>query len=455
MSGVAARAGVSWRWLALLTAVALAVVWRGGYADNARGAVTALAALAVVGALWWVPDAAGRSVRAPVVTALTAVAAVTAISAAWTIGEPADAFGDAISVLALAAIVVAAATLPGPWNHAIILLLTAVGCAWSGIVATLAALEPYALEICGSWRPAGPFEYPPALALVCAGALPVAVAATTTGRRWLSLAGLGTGWLLGLTVALTANRTGIALAALALTSAVALAPRNRAAGPQALGLIVAVTASTLILRGELGDASTGRTVVALVPLVALMAGSSVIASGGGASRRWIAIVAIVALAATVGGVLADRGGPCGGDRDASHGRTDIWRAGVGTGMERPLTGFGAGTFMIASRDRQLEYRPRPTAYAHDLPLETWVELGIVGLVAVLAWYAATAQLVLRTIRAAAPERESAWLFAPAVVAFPLANLLDWPWELLGAGALWAVATGCLIGHRAVGPASGD
>jgi hypothetical protein len=43
---------------------------------------------------------------------------------------------------------------------------------------------------------------------------------------------------------------------------------------------------------------------------------------------------------------------------------------------------------------------------------------------------------------------SAWLLAPAVAAFPLANLLDWPWALTGAGALWALAVGGLLaGHR--------
>ena len=44
---------------------------------------------------------------------------------------------------------------------------------------------------------------------------------------------------------------------------------------------------------------------------------------------------------------------------------------------------------------------------------------------------------------------AAWLLAPAVAAFPLANLLDWPWALTGTGALWAVAAGGLLtGRRA-------
>jgi hypothetical protein len=40
-----------------------------------------------------------------------------------------------------------------------------------------------------------------------------------------------------------------------------------------------------------------------------------------------------------------------------------------------------------------------------------------------------------------------WLLAPAVAAFPLANLLDWPWALTAVGVLWAVAVGGLLAAR--------
>lgn len=439
-------ASKNWRWLSLAAAVAVAVAWRGGFADDARGATAALAGVAVLGAFWWAPVAAGRAARTPVVVALLGLALATAISAAWTIGAPIDAFRDSASVLALAAVVVAASALPGPWGHAGILLAAAVACAVTGLVATLAASEPQALDICGSWRPAGPFEYPPALALVCAGALPVAVAAGTTGRRWPAIGGLAAAWVLGLTAALTVNRTGIALAALALIAVAALAPRERVVGPAVVSLIAAVTASTLILGGDLAEAGAIRIVFAVIPAVALVVVGRIPTGGSGARRWWTAIVVIAALGVTAGGVVADRGGGCGKNSDASHGRTEIWGAAVDTGVERPLTGFGAGTFRAASRERQLELRPRATSYAHDLPLESWVELGLLGLIVVLAWYAAVARLVLQTVRGG--PSESVWLLAPAVVAFPLANLLDWPWELLGAGALWAVAAGGLIGQQA-------
>ena len=165
-------------------------------------------------------------------------------------------------------------------------------------------------------------------------------------------------------------------------------------------------------------------------------------------------MAVAALLATTGVVLGDRGSPCGAD--PSHGRVGLWHAALDTARERPLQGYGAGTFLSATREHQLKERPVPTRFAHDLGLQEWVELGVAGLLAVLAWYAAVGWTLARELwppRApAAPGArpavsDAAWLLAPAVAAFPLANLLDWPWALTGAGALWALAAGGLLSAR--------
>ena len=50
-----ASGGVAWRWAPLLAAAAVAVAWRGGYTDGARGVVTALAGLAALAAVAAVP----------------------------------------------------------------------------------------------------------------------------------------------------------------------------------------------------------------------------------------------------------------------------------------------------------------------------------------------------------------------------------------------------------------
>jgi O-antigen ligase len=438
--------GAAWRWAPLLAAVAVAVTWRGGYTDDARGVVAALAGLAALAAVAGAPEAAGRAARHPIVLALAALALLTALTAAWTSGAPGDAARDGAAILALCAMVVAAASVPAPWAHAGVLLVAAVGSAISGLAATIATSEPLALDLCGSWRPSGPFEYPPALALVCAGAVPVALWAATERRRALAVPGALVAWLLVITVALTANRTGIGLCALAAIGCVALAPRGRPVGPVALATIVAGAATALILHGDLARAGDGARLAALLP-TALVVAAALRAGGAGRSAtraRWTAAVGVAALLATAAVVLGDRGSPCGAD--PSHGRVGLWRAALDTATQRPVEGFGAGTFLAATRERQLDERPVPTRFAHDLALQEWVEVGLGGLLAVLAWYAAVASTLVRELAPPRPNG-SAWLLAPAVAAFPLANLLDWPWALIGTGALWAVALGGLLAWR--------
>ena len=110
-------AGAAWRWAPLLAAVAVAVAWRGGYTDDARGIIAALAGLAALAAVAVAPEAAGRAARHPIVVALAVLALVTALTAAWTIGAPSDAARDGAAILALCAVVVAAGSVPGPWAH--------------------------------------------------------------------------------------------------------------------------------------------------------------------------------------------------------------------------------------------------------------------------------------------------------------------------------------------------
>ena len=223
------------------------------------------------------------------------------------------------------------------------MLVAAVGSAISGLAATIATSEPLALNLCGSWRPSGPFEYQPALALVCAGALPIALCAATERRRARAAAGAVAAWLLVTTVALTANRTGVGLCALAATACVALATRGRAVGPVALATIVAAAASAVVVHGDLARAGDGARLVALVP-AALVVGAALRAGGvrwSAGRASWTAAVGVAAVLATAAVVLGDRGSPCGAD--PSHGRVGLWRAALHTATQRPVQGYGAGT----------------------------------------------------------------------------------------------------------------
>lgn len=122
--------------------------------------------------------------------------------------------------------------------------------------------------------------------------------------------------------------------------------------------------------------------------------------------------------------------------DLLHGRLHEWKAAIETWFDRPLVGAGAGAYYVASAEHQ---GSSPTLYAHDLPLELAAELGTLGLLLGIALYAAAAD-ALRRARAS----PTLWLLGPAVAAFLLANLVDWPWHLAGLGAAWAVAAGGIV-----------
>lgn len=66
-----------------------------------------------------------------------------------------------------------------------LILVVGAGAAATGLIGAIGHVDRIGQDICGSWRPAGPFEYPPALALARVSALPCAIAgmARATGAR--------------------------------------------------------------------------------------------------------------------------------------------------------------------------------------------------------------------------------------------------------------------------------
>jgi O-antigen ligase len=103
-------------------------------------------------------------------------------------------------------------------------------------------------------------------------------------------------------------------------------------------------------------------------------------AGAGAPRRLAAAAAVVVVplcaALIAAGVTRDSGPEAEPVSGFSHGRSELWSAAVDTAEERPLAGSGALAFHRAS----LPYQdPPPVRFAHNLPLESWAELGIAGL----------------------------------------------------------------------------
>ena len=123
----------------------------------------------------------------------------------------------------------------------------------------------------------------------------------------------------------------------------------------------------------------------------------------------------------------------------------MWAAGLDAAARRPFAGSAAGTFLQSTILDQPGHG-RQTRFAHDLPLELWVELGALGLVLGLGLYAASARALWR-----ARGTPALWLAGgPAVGAFLISNTLDWTWHLAGVGALFALALGALPGERSRG-----
>ena len=158
--------------------------------------------------------------------------------------------------------------------------------------------------------------------------------------------------------------------------------------------------------------------------IGLALGVAVAAVGVNRAIRRPAAVAAGALIVAVAGLLAF--GPGDGPQSGFlHGREDTWEAAVETFPDRPLHGTGADAFLAGSARHQ---GGAAIVFAHDLPLELAAELGVAGLLLALAVYAATVELAW-----SARASRAAWLFGPAALGFLLANLLDWPWHLAGAG----------------------
>jgi O-antigen ligase len=207
----------------------------------------------------------------------------------------------------------------------------------------------------------------------------------------------------------------------------------------------------VVLQAAAGSAASGTSsdpgrLAAVVAVVALAAPAWLAVRGAlerrdarppaSAASRWVAaavLVAAVLAGSAAFGSSAGRG--AGAASGFLHGRADTWRAAVETFADRPLAGAGADAFLAGSARHQ---GGQTIVFAHDLPLELAAELGVMGLALAIALYLGTAHLIWRARRTRA-----AWLMGPAAATFLVASLVDWPWHLAGAGAVWALAVGTL------------
>lgn len=158
--------------------------------------------------------------------------------------------------------------------------------------------------------------------------------------------------------------------------------------------------------------------------VALAAGLTVVAvlTMPPRPRRWIAaalLVLVIVLTPTAARVLAG---------DDASGRRDVVVMGIALASERPVLGWGMGTFETAARARELErgnVDPGLVA-SHTTPITVFAELGLLGaftyltllcsaIVTMLArWRRTSSPAAAARARGDAGDAETGWPIAPII-----------------------------------------
>lgn len=134
-----------------------------------------------------------------------------------------------------------------------------------------------------------------------------------------------------------------------------------------------------------------------------------------------------------------RSAPQGSDRA----RVGTWNAGLLAAQERPVAGWGADEWFEAySPLREESYFKAPaTRYAHNLLVQSAVELGAVGIAIVLAIVVAVIGLGLRH---GGPRSPLFWA-SLATTAFLLQNLVDLTWYIPALFCLFWFLVGAQVG----------
>lgn len=235
---------------------------------------------------------------------------------------------------------------------------------------------------------------------------------------------------LGLALALTAGRGALFAAAVGLLALAVTRPDRRTIASIGLAVAAAAVPAAVALPMDgvaqrLGDERTLQGAVVLAVLLAVVA---VVRRAPLPPSRAIRLprhaglvvacvaVAAVPVAAAVGERGSDRGDAA---RLASLGsnRYDYWDVAVAAAAEHPLAGVGAGGWS-AEWLRERPYR-EGVRDAHSLPLQVAAELGILGLVALLAFVVPVA----RAARHAAPG------VVAGLATLGVHQTLDWDWQL--------------------------
>jgi O-antigen ligase len=198
-------------------------------------------------------------------------------------------------------------------------------------------------------------------------------------------------------------------------------------------------------------------------IAALLLGLAVLAAYRW-SVRWtlciagglIVLALATALAAPASWHLGLRGNG-GSANNATTGRAKLVEGGLELFAERPLQGYGSGSFQKQYERHNSTSAENATSASHTIPITVAAEQGIVGLALYVALLVVAFLVLFRGAGRSPPRIAIAACFAALVLhTFAYADFLEDPltWTLLGIGLALGRAAEPRAGDRAM-PASGD
>ncbi|MDA8067317.1 MAG: O-antigen ligase family protein [Actinomycetota bacterium] len=469
-------------WVLSLALVLYLALDGGGYALAAHGQVgIAVWWVVVLAAAWgllpaaWPTRAAGWSMAL-----FAAFTAWTALGITWSLSSGRS-FQDLALVSCYLGILVLAAAIHRERGAALRHTTAAVATAIVVVAALAIAsrLSPHLFPGSGQTaqflggaraRLYWPLGYWNALAALMAMGVPLLLAQVTSART-LAMQALAAAAipLVALCDALTLSRGGAGEAAAAVIVFIALAPgripklaSTLVAGAGSAVLVYAGLDRHAVQQGLTGAALTRQGSSLVLTGVLVCAGMGVAQLGVGLLARHgtlprvlrvspgrarvltaASVVVLVAAAIAAGAPhhlydawqqFKNAAGTPGGSsvlRLASangEGRYQYWVAAVNSASSHILTGSGPGTF-------QLDWLPRAqiagyVVNAHSLYVETYAELGLIGLALLAAFFVIVLAVIARVItRTAHEERTLAAATGAAVIAFMVGASFDWLWQM--------------------------
>ena len=241
-----------------------------------------------------------------------------------------------------------------------------------------------------------------------------------------------------------------------------LAPGSARGRLLALLALAAVGGYLVVLRSRAGLLAAAVGILVLLALVALRRR---LASGRPGGRRWALVAALVVL---LGALLPFSDAARGLAKDAFYRgvelsgidiqdtlfRPRLWRQTMVLVKEAPLTGVGAGNFVVEYP--RVERQPEIKPHAHNDALQVLSELGLPGLLLFFGLAASTALTGMRALaaRAAAGPRGDYVLGAGllgALAVFAVVGLFEVPFALGASCASLGVLIGCVTGLAAAPP----